>query len=212
MQKINSIKTIKSFSESKFKEKGSVFIGQVFQITRKEQSEAILNKARKKFYDATHICFAFRLDDNSFHYSDDGEPSGTAGIRILNAIEHFSFLNTLVLIIRYYGGTKLGVGPLGKAYYQTAFDVLNSAKVETQKYFSRVKIEFDYNLTSQVHHIIKQYSVINIQNKFEEKPIVECSIEVKNLQKLIDELNQSSSGKINPEIITRSELITVPQT
>jgi len=209
MKEKSPIKTIKSVNESRFKEKGSLFIGQTFQINCKKESDTILNSARKKFYDATHVCFAYRLSDESFQYSDDGEPNGTAGIRIFNAIDHFAFSNTLVLVIRYFGGTKLGVGPLGKAYYKAAFDVLNSAETEILSFFSRIKIVFDYNFTSQVHHIIKQYSAINILNKFEEKPIVECSIEVKKLQNLLEELNRSSSGKIKPEIINQSELISV---
>lgn len=209
MTEKDTIKTIKSVNESKFKEKGSLFIGQTFQISCKKESDAILNSARKKHYDATHVCFAYQLADDSFQYSDDGEPNGTAGIRILNAINHFSFSNTLVLVIRYFGGIKLGVGLLGRAYYKAAFDVLSSAETEKLRFFSRIKITFDYSFTSQIHHIIKQYSAINIQNKFEENPIVECSVEVKNLQKLLEALNQSSSGKVQPEIINPSELISV---
>jgi len=203
------IKTIKDFNDAKLKEKGSVFIGQAYKINYKSDVDKILTEARKKFYDSTHVCFAYKLSDNSFHYSDDGEPSGTAGIRILNAIDHFSLVNTLVLVIRYFGGTKLGVGPLGKAYYEIAHHVLNTAKTENQKYYSKVKIIFDYNLTSQVHHIIKQYSAIRIVNRFENLPSIECNISSGRARKMFDELSQASAGKIQTKIIKEFELISV---
>ncbi len=203
------IKTIKVFNEAKLKEKGSVFIGHAYKITSKSDVDEIIAKTRKKFYDSTHVCFGYRLADNSFHYSDDGEPSGTAGIRILNAIEHFSLTNTLVLVIRYFGGTKLGVGPLGKAYYEIASHTLKTAKIENKKYYSKVEIIFDYNLTSQVHHILKQYSAINIVNKFENLPVIECNVATANSKQMFDDLKQASSGKIKTKILKEVELITV---
>lgn len=205
----SSIKTINSFSESKFKEKGSVFIGQAYEVKNKNETDTFLFEARKKYFDATHVCFAYRLVDNTFQYSDDGEPNGTAGIRIMNAIEHFDLTNTLVLVIRYYGGTKLGVGPLGKAYYKAAYDSIFSVKTKTQKKFSIIKIIFDYKYTSQVHHIIKQHSAINIRTQFETKPIIECGIEADKIPSLINELTQHSAGTVKTEILKKDELITV---
>ena len=117
MDKIEEIKTIKKSAEVKFKEKGSLFLSKSYNITNVENVEDILNNLKKEFFDATHRCFAYRLNSvstaNNFRYSDDGEPSGTAGIRILNAIDHFELQNCLIAVIRYFGGTKLGVGPLG---------------------------------------------------------------------------------------------------
>jgi len=209
MEEKSSIKTINSFNESKFKEKGSIFIGKAYEVKNKNEADTLLAKVRKKYFDATHVCFAYRLVDHTFQYSDDGEPSGTAGIRIMNAIEHHNLTNTLVMVIRYYGGTKLGVGPLGKAYYKAAYDTLTSAKIKTQKFYSIIKIIFDYNFTSQVHHIIKQYSAIKISNKFETRPIIECSIESDKISSLIDELVQHSSGTVKTVILKKDVLIDV---
>ena len=110
------ILTLDNFAEVTYKEKSSVFRGQVYHCETDNEAANILAQTKKKYYDATHHCFAFKLITEKFKYSDDGEPNGTAGIRILNAIEHFDLINVMVVITRYYGGTKLGFGPLGKAY------------------------------------------------------------------------------------------------
>lgn len=115
----------------------------------------------------------------------------------------------MVLVIRYYGGTKLGVGPLGKAYYQAAHNVLVSADIKTKNFFSLIRISFAYNFTSQVHHIIKQFSAINIRNKFEGNPIIECNVKVDKIPFLINELKQHSSGTVKIKILKKSKLITV---
>lgn len=135
----DQIQTIEQQHETKFKEKGSLFIGQVYPVNSVEEAEEFLTSVRKKFYDATHHCYAYRIMENDSKYSDDGEPNGTAGIRIANAINHFELTNLLVISIRYYGGTKLGVGPLGKAYYQSAYDTLSEMEIVTKKKLFKTK-------------------------------------------------------------------------
>ncbi|MBI5727800.1 MAG: YigZ family protein, partial [Ignavibacteriales bacterium] len=114
---VTSFFTISEKAEFRLKEKGSLFTGIAFPVRNVQECDEILAQHRKDFYDATHVCYAYRIINGPVKYSDDGEPAGTAGVRLLNAIEHFNYYNILVLSIRYFGGTKLGVGPLGKAYY-----------------------------------------------------------------------------------------------
>ncbi|MDZ7765436.1 MAG: YigZ family protein [Melioribacteraceae bacterium] len=97
-----------------------MFIGYAAPCKNDEEAEQILEGKKKQYYDATHNCYAYKILPESIKYLDDGEPSGTAGIRILNAIQHFDLTNLIVISTRYFGGTKLGVGPLGKAYYNSA--------------------------------------------------------------------------------------------
>ena len=130
------ILTVKEFYESKFKQKGSIFVGQAYPAGQEKQAEEILELVRKKYHDATHHCYAYRVYAKEEKYSDDGEPSGTAGVRILNAIHHLDLYNVLVISIRYFGGVKLGVGPLGKAYYQSALQTLEQAK-KNRKVFAK---------------------------------------------------------------------------
>ncbi|MCF8240461.1 MAG: YigZ family protein [Melioribacteraceae bacterium] len=190
------MKTIALYTESKFKEKGSSFIGKAFPILSIEESTEILEAIKKEHYNATHHCYAYKLIDGSEKYSDDGEPNGTAGIRIMNAIQHFDLTNVLVVVVRYFGGTKLGVGPLGKAYYKSAFETLNTAKIVVKKKYLKFRIKFDYEFISTVHHFLSNYDTQITENIFEEKPGIEFLIVPGELDKLKSELIDSSKGKI----------------
>ena len=196
MSKENTIKTISDFSEFKLKEKGSVFIAQVYPVNFNEEAEQTLSKIKKKYFDATHHCFAYRLSDNIERYSDDGEPSGTAGVRILNAIEHFDLVDIIVVVIRYFGGTKLGVGPLGKAYYQSALEVLKQSEIIEKSLFKKIKIVYDYEQTSKIHHFISKYDAKNIVNGFIDKPFIECLVEIDKIDNMIAELIEATGNKI----------------
>jgi uncharacterized YigZ family protein len=199
---MKKIETIIKESEFHFKEKGSLFIGHVFPIENSEEAESILTMIRKKNYDATHNCYAYKfIDEDSFKYSDDGEPNGTAGIRILNAIKHFNLSNILIISTRYYGGTKLGVGPLGKAYYNSAFGAIENGKIVSKENYSKILINFGYDFISDVHHFINTYKAMNINNLFYENPQIECLMKPDFVQILIDDLTAVSSGKINVKIL-----------
>ncbi len=108
--------TIRSISgPNEFKEKGSRFISYIYPVSEKERAEEILDESRKKYYDSTHVCFGYRIgagEEKNLRYSDDGEPSGTAGLPILNELRSRELFNALIVVIRYYGGTKLGTGAL----------------------------------------------------------------------------------------------------
>jgi len=192
----NQIITIANSFEFKFKEKGSLFLGQAFPITSVKEAENILSSIKKKYYDATHNCYAYKLLINETKYSDDGEPNGTAGLRILNAINHFKLINVLVIVTRYFGGTKLGVGPLGKAYYNSASGVLKESELIKKENYSRIQIQFNYDLISHVHHFLNQFKAISIQNIFEEIPQIECLVKPEFVGALTSELKTVSKGEI----------------
>ncbi|MCF6269810.1 MAG: YigZ family protein [Melioribacteraceae bacterium] len=197
-----NIETITKTSEYQFKEKRSLFIGQAFPVQHRKEAELILTEIRKRYYDATHNCYAYRfIDEEEYKYSDDGEPNGTAGIRILNAIKHFNLSNILIISTRYYGGTKLGVGPLGKAYYNSAFGAIEKATIVTKVNYSKILINFGYDFISDVHHFISTYKVQSINNLFTQNPQIECLIKPEYFQKLVDELTLVSSGKIEIKIL-----------
>jgi uncharacterized YigZ family protein len=191
-----TIKIISSSSESKLKEKSSTFIGQAFFADDEDTALGILNETRKKYYDATHNCYAYRLFNGKFKYSDDGEPNGTAGIRIFNAIEHFNIQNILVVVTRYYGGIKLGVGPLGKAYYQSAYDSLNQAEIAEKIYYQKIRISYDYSFIKTLHKVIADFEGVIINNLFDTAPYSECLIYPGIEEKLAETLKNLSSGKV----------------
>lgn len=198
MSKSQIINTIKVLTEFRFKEKGSLFIGQAFPVESEDEFFETLNNIKKEFYDATHHCYAFKLFDDKFKYSDDGEPSGTAGIRILNAIQHFDLVNVGVVSIRYYGGTKLGVGPLGKSYYFSAAETLKTAKIFQKEKYSLIKIFYKFEHTNLVHHFISTFHARIEKNLFENNlPVITCFIKFEDQEKFIDCLINSSNAEIS---------------
>ena len=207
MEQTAVIKTITHFEETKFKEKGSLFIAQAFPLCSVEKIEFEILSAKKKFFDATHHCYAYRLNNNSYKFSDAGEPNGTAGIRILNAIDHFNLTDILVIVIRYFGGTKLGIGPLGKAYYHSTFQTLQSSEIVEKENYSKIKIITDFPLMSNIHRLISNYHAILDKSSYDDK--VHFEILIKNLLKdnFIKELFEISNGKIKAETLEKNIFI-----
>ena len=196
------INTVEKFNEKSHKEKGSEFIGRVYHIKEEKEIIETLNKLKKKYYDATHHCYAYKLLNGKIKYSDDGEPGGSAGIRILKAIEHFDLVNQLVVVTRYFGGTKLGVGPLGKAYYRAACDVLEQSKIIVKTLYHTVYITSSFNNISHLHRIISQHNSKIENSTYREKVELKCFVQPSKLNIITAELNEVSRGEI---IITKTE-------
>jgi putative IMPACT (imprinted ancient) family translation regulator len=190
------IKTIVNESEFRLKEKGSTFISISKPIKTELDAELFLNSIRKKYYDATHHCYSYKLACGTLKYSDDGEPNGTAGIRIFNAQNHFELTNLATIVIRHYGGIKLGVGPLGKTYYETALQNLGSSIIEELTLFKEVEISYQFEHSNLVHHLISKHSLRTKQNLFEPSPKIICSIDTLNLEKFSKEISSLSSNQI----------------
>lgn len=189
------ITTIKSPAETKFREKGSLFIGQAFPVSETEDAEKIILQTKKKYFDATHNCYAFLFFNGIQKYSDDGEPSGTAGIRLLNAIQHFGLVNILLISTRYFGGTKLGVGPLAKAYYKSGIDTLETAPLQKQGVYIKLLLEFDQSLISAVFHILSAYEAIILENNFKDNYTIECLILKDRKNELIKTIEEKLYSK-----------------
>lgn len=198
-QKEIKLITVKDFSEFKLKEKGSVFIGQIYHAVSEDELKKILSDIKKLFHDATHICYAYKLFGNKIKFSDAGEPKGTAGIRILNAIEHFNLSNVLVLIIRYFGGVKLGVGPLGKAYYNCAFQVILNSKLVTKFVFREVRISFDSNWTKTIYSILSNSKIIS--SSFDLQNRINVNIKYDEIEKIIFTLKESTNNEVEIEVL-----------
>ncbi len=193
------IKTIAAESEFKFKEKGSLFIGLSSSIISEEEGIILLNSVKKKFYDATHHCFSYKLADGLFKYSDDGEPNGTAGIRIHNAQNHFELTNIITIVVRYFGGVKLGVGPLGKAYYEAAIQNLEASLKIQKELYQQIELEYKFEQTKYVHHLISKFELVVNKKLFDLSPVMYCSIKASRVNEITSELNQN----YNPNLILR---------
>jgi len=190
------IKTVKNFNEFTLKEKSSEFIAKVYPVESEQQALDEIQNIRKKYFDATHHCFAYRINYDLSKFSDDGEPKGTAGIRILNAIDHFDLIDVLVIVVRYFGGTKLGVGPLGKAYYSSSIGVLSQSQIVKLNLYQLIEITSDFSNINHVHRLINQYSAIISSSDFNDKAIINCLIKPSLIDKIAYELTNLSSGQI----------------
>lgn len=152
--------TIAGVNRSQIKIKGSSFIATVVPAKDRAEAEEILQKLRSEFYDATHNCFAYRFgpDGLDFRYSDDGEPSGTAGRPILFALNKFSLTDIICVVTRYFGGTKLGVGPLARAYSQSAIEALEGAAVKTLWRTTDVQVFCIYEDVTLIKRLLAEYA------------------------------------------------------
>lgn len=205
MDIIKPIRTIKNSSEAVIKEKGSVFHGFAFPAASEEEIQKLLSALRKKYFDATHHCYAFRLRDGKFKYSDDGEPSGTAGVRILNAIDHFEVTDILCVVVRWFGGTKLGVGPLGKAYFSSGEAAVGKAEILEKLPFFVYNIEVPYEHTSSLYHIFEKYGVKIRDKNYDDIPKFECFLPANDEEKILTEIKNSTNNRVivlkQPELL-----------
>jgi len=191
------IRTIDEFREVTTTVKKSNFIAQVYSISSEEEFKSHLTKAKRKYYDASHHCYAYKLVNGNVRYSDAGEPSGTAGIRILNAIEHFSLVNQLVIVSRIFGGIKLGIGPLGKAYYQSAFEVLNDSQISTKLLYKKVKILSKIEQTSLIYRILATHKSIITESEYQNNLRLSCLIKSTEIESVSQKLTDSGKNKIS---------------
>ena len=155
----DTYKTIENPSqETLFKEKGSKFFGYAFPVSKEEEVKHHLANLRKQHPTARHFCYAWQLGTETFHYraSDDGEPSNSAGMPIYGQLQAFEVTNVLVVSVRYFGGTKLGVGGLIQAYKHSAQLALEKATVVERTIDVLFQLNFGYDLMNKVMRIVKE--------------------------------------------------------
>lgn len=157
---MDTYKTIaSSVQEVIFKEKSSKFLGYAFPVTSEEEIKAHLEEVKKAHFSARHWCYAWQLGygtNQRYRANDDGEPNNTAGIPIYGQIQSFELTNILVIVVRYFGGIKLGVGGLVQAYKTTAQLTLQEAEIEEKLITEELRICFDYPLMNKVMRVVKE--------------------------------------------------------
>lgn len=155
----DTYKTIEKPCEASFKDKGSKFLGYAFPVKSEEDVKKYLNELKKQYHDATHHCYAYILGPNSEaqRSNDDGEPSNSAGKPILRAIVSNQLTNTLIVVVRYFGGKLLGVPGLIHAYGETALETIKQAIIIEKIVEELYEITFDYEVENQIFKILKQH-------------------------------------------------------
>jgi uncharacterized YigZ family protein len=152
----DSFTTIAGASHREIRVLGSRFLAVAEPVRGREEVETILARLRKEYHDATHHCYAYRIGQggNEFRANDDGEPSGSAGRPILAAIDHGGLTHVLVVVIRYFGGTKLGMGGLVRAYGEAAAGALSAAETKVCYDLDVIRIDFPHERIGTIMHIL----------------------------------------------------------
>lgn len=165
---MNSYKTIQQPSEGSYKEKGSKFLSFAIPAGSEEGIRAEILSLKRKYFDAHHHCFAWILgpDKKFFRAFDDGEPNHAAGDPILGQIRSRDLTNVLVVVVRYFGGTKLGVGGLITAYKAAAASALDSAVIVERNVVRNLSLHYDYSATPEVMKLVKDFDLVILAERF----------------------------------------------
>lgn len=186
----DSFLTIAATSESSIREKGSKFFGYAYPVRTENEVKDQLAALRKTYFDATHHCYAYILgkDKSIFRANDDGEPSNSAGTPILGQIRSRNLTNVLVVVVRYFGGTKLGVGGLVQAYKESAAQALDAAQVVEELVMTTVQFRFGYEQLSLAMRIVKDLEMTILEQDFQETCILNASMREGSLPTMYNKL------------------------
>ena len=179
-------KTLASLSEGFYKEKGSKFLAFAVPVASEAEVKAFIAQKRKEHHQAVHVCSAFRIgtDHKLYRSSDDGEPSNSAGPPILGQIQAFELTNILIAVVRYYGGTNLGVGGLISAYRTAAKEALEAAQIIEKEEELDLHITFAYDKMHLVMDLLKKERVQIISQELAEKCKLSFRISKSDEQKM----------------------------
>lgn len=185
---MDTYKTIaSSVQEVIFKEKSSKFLGYAFSVTSEEEIKAHLEEVKKAHFSARHWCYAWQLGygtNQRYRANDDGEPNNTAGIPIYGQIQSFELTNILVIVVRYFGGIKLGVGGLVQAYKTTAQLTLQEAEIEEKLITEELCIRFEYPLMNKVMRVVKEQNLNITQQLLTENCELHLAIRQSDYQRM----------------------------
>jgi len=194
--------SIESPSTARLTVKGSRFTARAFPVSSRRDAEQHIGAVAKEFYDATHNCFAYKIGTGAaadVRFNDDGEPSGTAGKPILQAIEGRGLANTLVVVTRYFGGTKLGTGGLIRAYGGVASEALGAARTVKHYLKTKLRIEFDYDCANTVHHYLHRYHGEILASSFGAKTRYDISLKQTEADAFKREMLNATAGRVHVE-------------
>jgi uncharacterized YigZ family protein len=186
----DSYNTIESPSTGEFRDRGSKFIAYAFSVENEEEALAHLEEIRRKHPKARHHCFAYRLgmDGDNFRANDDGEPSGTAGRPILGQIDSFGLTNVVVIVVRYFGGTKLGTSGLIQAYKNSTAEALANATIIERILQSVYKLTFGYDKIGDVMSAVERCRLKMLDQNFEAKASVTIAVRQSEAEQALTEL------------------------
>lgn len=197
-------KTIAERCEARFIEKKSEFIGYLAPVETEEQAVEFINEIRAMHRKATHNCYAYILRENSAaRHSDDGEPSGTAGVPIYEVLRKEGLTDVACVVTRYFGGVLLGAGGLVRAYTRGAKDAVDAAKIKVMALAEQLEISVDYSLYGKLPQIFAEFDVRVASEDFADNVKITLCVREELSEKLKEKLIDSCNGKIVVEDIQK---------
>ena len=188
----NTYRTIDIKSECLLKEKQSKFYGYAFPISDIESVKSSIDFLKKRHHSARHFCYAYQIgvQDLVYRVNDDGEPRNSAGIPIYGQIQSFDLTNILIVVVRYFGGTKLGVGGLVSAYKECAKLTIESNTIITKEITIKIQLKFDYLLMNKVMRVIKEHNLEILKQQMHTSCVFELLTTTKNNDIVCDQFNR----------------------
>jgi uncharacterized YigZ family protein len=186
-----SYRTIQHPSEGLYKEKGSKFLAFAYPVSSEGEIKEKLAALRKSYFDARHHCYAWMLgpDKKSFRAVDDGEPNHSAGDPILGQIRSKDLTNVLVVVVRYFGGVKLGVGGLISAYKQAAEEALSQASILTPEVRKAFALQYAYVSTPEVMRVVKEFELQVTDQEFNEDCMLKGTVALRTEQAFVEKID-----------------------
>jgi uncharacterized YigZ family protein len=194
--------TLAAPAEAETRVKGSVFLALAAPVSREEEARALLAGREKAMWNATHHCSAWRLRSGVSRANDAGEPSGSAGAPILAAIEGAGLTDCMVVVTRWFGGTRLGVGGLVRAYGEAAAEALAAAPKRLGTRAARLSVRYPYEHTAAVMRVLERAGAAAVEHGYAESGdggTVEFSVPASAAARLADELREATAGALAPE-------------
>jgi len=198
----DSYKTIARENRIEIKVKRSRFIGTVRYVSTLEAAREFIDSVSAEYHDATHNCWAYRIgigQNQIFKYNDDGEPSGTAGKPILDAVDRHELVDTCIVVTRYFGGIKLGTGGLSRAYRDAAISVVENGGIKTRYITERLKFTFHLQFTNVVLRTLSSEVCTTVDSEYSDVGRITCDIRRDSVEKISDTLISQTNGRIEIE-------------
>jgi len=194
----DSYKTIENASEGIFRDKGSKFIAYAYPIRSEEEVKPIIMSLRAANAKANHFCYAYRLTPNRsvFRVNDDGEPSGTAGRPILNCLLSEDITNVLIVVVRYFGGTLLGVPGLINAYKNASIEAIKAAKIISKTVNDVYEVHFEYLQINDVMKLSKEENLQILAQQFDTNCILKFEVRKAQLNQVLSKFNKIDGVKL----------------
>lgn len=193
---IDIYKTIKDKSEGTYTELRSKFLAFAHPVSTVEEAMALVEQYQKKYYDARHVCWAYMIgaERETFRSNDNGEPSGTAGKPILGQINSNELTNIIILVVRYFGGVKLGTSGLIVAYRTAAAEAIAAATIEERQVEATYDFSFEYPLMTAVMKVVRDMNARILEQSYD----MDCRMSVSIRKGLLDELKTRIKKVIEP--------------